>query len=74
MESNVLCMICRLRLYLATCVSSGKGPAVELDQWQLLDWLGKAGICGRSMLPLSLISFSSFSDGVFRMEQLCEET
>jgi hypothetical protein len=42
-ESNVFCMICRLRLYSVICGSSGREVSAEPDQWQLLAWLGKTG-------------------------------
>ena len=56
------CIICRLRLCLATCGSSGKGLAAELEQLELLAWLGKARIKWSKSAP--------FSVGVLRADQL----
>jgi hypothetical protein len=57
---KVFCMICRLRLYWVTCGSSGKRATVELDQLQLLAWLGKVGtvaeVCFACLWPRLLHS------------------
>ena len=56
---------CRLRLCLATCGSSDKGLAAELEQLQLLAWLGKARIIMWS-------KSAPFSGGVLRADQLLQ--
>lgn len=64
---RLCCIICRRRLCLATCGSSDKGLAAELDQWQLLAWLGKSKnyyaveIC--SILSVSLGEQISYARG-----------
>jgi hypothetical protein len=62
MSLRLCCIICRLRLCLATCGSSDKELAAELEQLQLLVWLGKARIKWSKSAP--------FSVGVLRGDQL----
>lgn len=47
-------IICRRRLCLATCGSSDKGLPAELEQWQLLAWLGKRQELWSKSAPFSV--------------------
>jgi hypothetical protein len=63
-ESNVFCMIYRLRLYSVICGSNDMEVSAEPDQWQLLAWLGKTRTMWLKYVLLVFDLSAPFSDSL----------